>query len=92
MIVNHMDHDKYNNDADNLEWCTPAHNSQMAALAGAMKGKAVVQLSLDGTYIAEYVNMHAAARAVPGAHDGSIRHCCEGVIKKSSGFIWKYKL
>lgn len=35
-VVHHLDHNKRNNRADNLEWYTSKHNSQAAAKAGRM--------------------------------------------------------
>lgn len=33
-IINHIDHNKANNDVSNLEWCTHKHNSQHMVKAG----------------------------------------------------------
>lgn len=35
-VINHIDHDKLNNDVDNLEWCTYSHNSKQAAINGRL--------------------------------------------------------
>lgn len=37
LYVNHMDHDRQNNRADNLEWCTPSQNVRhgMASVGGS---------------------------------------------------------
>ena len=36
-ILNHKDGDKYNNNVDNIEWCTHLENSRHAQLHGLMK-------------------------------------------------------
>ena len=52
--------------------------------------KAVIQLSKDGEFIAEYPSTHEAERHT-GCNQGNICKCCKGKYKSTGGFIWKYK-
>ena len=52
--------------------------------------KAVIQLSKDGEFIAEYSSIHEAERQTECQHQ-SICECCKGERKSTGGFIWKYK-
>ena len=52
--------------------------------------KAVIQLSKDGKFIAEYPSIMEAERQT-GCHYQSICACCKGRLKSAGGFIWKYK-
>src|SRR5690606_26632576 len=54
------------------------------------KKKAVVQLSLDGKYIAEYESVIEASNST-GASSAHISDCCKWKRKTSRGFIWVYK-
>ena len=55
-------------------------------------GRHVIQLSLNGEYIAEYVSACEAQRKT-GIHDSSIRRCCDinHKQKTAGGFKWVYK-
>lgn len=50
----------------------------------------VIQLDLNGNKIAEYESVIEASRST-GFSEGSISRCANGWIKKSCGYIWKYK-
>ncbi len=52
--------------------------------------KAVVQLSLDGTAIAEYISISDACRAT-GSKQGNITKVLLGTRNKTNGFKWAYK-
>lgn len=65
------------------------------------KSKPVIQFSLDGKYITEYLSISEASSAT-GANIKGIRNCCNGGyfcktknrfvnIHKAGGYIWKYK-
>jgi len=51
--------------------------------------KRVVQLSLNGEYIKEYINITEAAKAT-GAIRQHISKCCKGERKQTGGYRWKY--
>ena len=61
----------------NIEWKT------------IRKGVDVVQLDLNGQYIAEFDSAEAAAQKIDGDRSSIIR-VCKGKRKTHRGFIWKY--
>jgi len=52
--------------------------------------KAVIQMDLDGVFIAEYHSL-AEAERVTGTHRQGIRNCFNGKQRKAGGFRWKTK-
>lgn len=54
------------------------------------KGEPVVQLSLTGEFIAEYVSASEAAKIL-GVWEGSIRRACYDHIGSQYGFLWRFK-
>lgn len=51
--------------------------------------KKVGQFSLDGNFIAEFDSASQASRET-GCYRKGIVDCCNGVIKQSKGFLWRY--
>ena len=99
--VNHLDENKENNSADNLEWVTAAQNNAYGmgyinrkknAPAASIKSNArpVQKYSKDGKLLAEYYSAMEAGRA-NGCRQGGISECCNGKQKTAYGYIWKYK-
>lgn len=56
---------------------------------GAKVAKPIVQLSLDGSYIASFSNAHEAER-ITGVKNGNIARCCRGEAKTTGGYKWQY--
>ena len=52
--------------------------------------KSVLQLSINGEFIAEYPSTREAERQT-GISNSNICQCCKGNRKSAGGFIWKYK-
>ena len=90
--VNHRDENKQNNSVDNLEWCSNEYNvnygkrNQKCAKA---LSKTVLQFSKSGEFIREWESINECRRN--GFNQGNICKCCNGKLKSSFGYIWRYK-
>lgn len=57
-----------------------------------VKGRSIVQLSLDGDYLNTYRSGYDAAQGVGNPKlNSNIIKCCRGYRKTAGGFIWKFK-
>lgn len=90
-IVNHKDGNKLNNDAENLEWCTPQQNSQHAHDTGLSKGigRPVTQFSLSGEKLYTYNSVTEAAKSAGVLHQ-TIYQVCIKKMYKAGGYRWTY--
>ena len=93
--VNHIDEDKDNNRADNLEWCKHVDNCNYGTRnerSKAKRSKPVQQLDADGNVVAEYPSTIEAER-VTGIHRSQIHGCAnnQSNYKTAGGYRWKYK-
>lgn len=91
--VNHIDEDKENNVAENLEWITRRenvnHGTRNKRVAEA-QGKTIIQYTTEGVFIAEYFSINEAER-VTGINPSNICHVCHGKRKTAGGYIWCYE-
>jgi hypothetical protein len=91
--VNHIDCNRSNNNVENLEWVTPAENSQKAAKEGRWSNssrlRAVTQYSLAGEKIRTFESATEAARQL-NLHQGKITECCKGTRRRTGDFQWRY--
>lgn len=94
--INHIDGDRANNSASNLEWCTQAENNRHAIDMGLQnpwimiqaRKKKILQISMSGEVVKEWESMTEAAKAL-GLQVSNISHCCKGRIKSTGGYKWQ---
>ena len=90
-FVNHIDSNKFNNIAVNLEWVTPSENTDHAVKIGKLTAFERPILQYDGdTLIREYRSAKEVCDLY-GYARGSIAHVCKGDRRTAYGYIWKYK-
>ena len=82
------------NRAENLEWVPYSQMNQSGRFrentATIAKRKAIIQMTLDGKFVAEHESLAAASKAVGAAHD-NIRCVCIGKKLSCKGYKWKFK-
>lgn len=91
-VCNHKNEVKWDNRAENLEWCTTAYNNKYGTHIENIIKKLrtrVAQYTIDGTLVKIYDSIHDAAKET-GFSAGSICNCCKGKRKTCGGFIWHY--
>ena len=90
--VNHIDENRANNKASNLEWCTYAennnHGTRLARSAKA-RSKTIGQYTLDGKLIKVWQSAMEVQRQL-GFGNSNISKVARGKLKTAYGYIWKY--
>lgn len=86
-VVHHKDHNKLNNNAENLEWIdSTTHNRKHG---GKNPCKKTYQYTLDGVLIAVYTSVQEAARN-NNINYSNIARCCRNVQSNYKGYKWSY--
>lgn len=90
--VNHKDGNGFNNNADNLEWCTFSENArhsveQLGHNPKRWKSKAIIQKTIDGKAIRTWESAWEIQRQL-GFCQVSISRCCRR--QKKSGIMYGY--
>lgn len=100
--VNHLDENKQNNKATNLEWCTVSDNTKYSlwhrrnpAHRNCVKGiprketRSVAQMDSEGNTLRVWRSPITIKQEL-GYSDWSIKECCRGNRKQAYGYRWCY--
>ena len=88
--VNHIDHDKLNNDLDNLEWVTASENIVAAFKAGVRSDNIVVETKdIHTNEVVKYYSVNECARQ-HNCSPENVRHHLKGL--SASPFKGRYKI
>ena len=90
--VNHIDENKTNNVASNLEWCTYEENNNHGAhnaRSAKARSKSVCQYTRDGKLIKIWQSINEVERQL-GFGKGNICKATRGKLKTAYGYVWKY--
>ena len=90
--LNHIDENKQNNCVDNLEWCSAKENSNHGtrnARIAAAKNKPVEQRTKDGRLLTTWPSLMEAWRQT-GIDYANISNCCNGKLRSTGGYVWRY--
>ena len=93
MEINHINEIKADNRAENLEWCDRSYNVNFGTRIERQRkkvSKPVVQMSKDGSEIAQY-DSTIQAKNRTGINNHRIADCCRGTRKSAGGYRWAYR-
>ena len=83
--VNHIDNDRTNNIASNLEWCTPEYNIAYREKYGIALNRPVIAINSEAFQVLYFDSQHKASRQL-GIDRSNIGKVIKGQYRKTGGF------
>lgn len=87
-VINHKDHNKLNNNIENLEYVTQKENIAKEIEIGNWSNKKVAQFDFNNNLINKYSSMSEASKSTK-VSSGDISKCCRNIRNSAGGYIWK---
>ena len=96
--INHKDENKFNNNVENLEWCTYSYNNNYGTrnkvvgekLKNGKCCKKIIQYDLNNNFIKKWNSIAMAHRELK-IESSCICLCCKNKQRTAGGYKWKYK-
>jgi hypothetical protein len=88
--VNHIDGNKQNNLASNLEWTNKSGNACHAYQIGLRPTVRVTAYTLDGKLCRTFPSVKEAMAFCGVSYNAGISNCLTGKAATAHGYIWKY--
>ena len=88
-VVNHLDNNKKNNNASNLEWTTSFGNIHHAMKQKRCYLNAIPVIGYKDGKRFEFLSANDAMKKT-GCDNSSISKCCKGIYQTSKGYRWEY--
>ena len=87
-VVNHLDCDRQNNAASNMEWTSYKGNTQYAFRLGRRKAYPVKGYNPKTTETVTFESIKESGRN--GFAASSVSKCCKGRQRMHRGYVWQY--
>ena len=88
--VNHIDGNKNNNAAQNLEWCSRSENIRHSLATGLHACPETPVIGVNpATGAGVWAKSQAAVRAL-GFHQPLVNKCLKGIRRHHRGYLWSY--
>ncbi len=89
--INHKDEDKYNNNVDNLEWCTAFYNihyGNRSEKSSDKQRKKICSISETGDIVNIYKGINDTK--LYGYTPQAVSECCRGIRKIHKSYMWRF--